>query len=135
MIAVLALALSVFSLLWQVTSHVLSGDRVTVTEGTSIPVGGLDYLPDCRSITAANRGRIAVTVASIALDVGHNRTAQVGMRLVPELSDPLPTRLEPGASASWHFPLALDEEIRREYPRARAMVRLATGKARYAKRN
>lgn len=134
LLAILALVLSVVSLLWQVASHVLSGDRVTVTEGTSLPLSGRDYLPDCRSITAANRGRTAVTVTSTAIDVGRSQAAQIGMYLVTEMSDPLPTRLEPGTSASWSFPISVDEEIQRSNPRSRAMVRLATGRTRYAKR-
>lgn len=133
-LAVVALVLSVASLVWQIASHVLSGDRVVVSEGTSIPVGGMDYLPRCHSITAANRGRTAITVTSIALDVGGNRHAQVAMHLVPELSSSLPARLDPGDSATWAFPLSVDAEVRRAHPDARAIVQLATGRARRAKR-
>lgn len=134
LIAALALALSVVSLLWQVITHVLSGDRVVVQLGTSIPVGGLDYLPSCRSITAQNRGRTAVTVTAVALDVGGGRSAQVITHMVGELSDPLPVRLEPGASASWAYPIVVDERIRESHPRRRAMASLGTGKRRYSRR-
>lgn len=133
-LAVVALVLSVASLIWQIASHVLSGDRVVVSEGTAMPVGGIDYLPTCRSITAANRGRTAVTVTSIALDVGANQFAQVAMHIVPQLSSALPVRLDPGDSASWAFPLSVDEEVRRAHPGARAVVGLATGRTRRAKR-
>ena len=134
-LAILALILSITSLLWQVASHFLNGDRVIVTEGTSIPIGGLDYLPDCRSITAANRGRTAVTVTSVALDIGQNRTAQIGIHVIPETSDQLPARLEPGMSATWHFPLSITTEVQSTFPKARGIVKLATGKTRYARRS
>lgn len=133
-IAGLALALSVVSLLWQVVTHVLSGDRVAVSLGTSIPVGGIAHLPNCRTITAQNRGRTAVTVTSVAIDVGDGRSAQVGAQLVGPLSDVLPFRLEAGSSASWAYPISVDEEIVAAYPRRRARVSLGTGRTRYSRR-
>jgi hypothetical protein len=133
-ISVLALALSVVSLTWQVVTHTLSGDRVVVHLGTSIPIGA-DLLPNCRSITAQNRGRTAVTVTSIALDVGKDMSAQIAVHLVGPLSDALPIRLEPGASASWAYPIAVDDEVRQSHPRRRAVVSLGTGRRRYSKRH
>lgn len=56
-ISLVGLALSVASLAWQVITHALSGDRVAVQLGTSIAVGAIDFLPNCRAITAQNRGR------------------------------------------------------------------------------
>ena len=134
-LAILALILSATSLLWQVAAHFLEGDRVTVTEGTSIPIDRLSNIPDCRFITASNRGRTAVTVSSIALDIGRNRTAQIGISLIPELSDQLPARLEPGMSATWNFPLSIATDVQNNFPRARGMVKLATGKTCYARRS
>lgn len=133
-ISVLALVLSVASLTWQIATHHLNGDRVVVQLGTSIPVGAAGFLPNCRSITARNRGRTAVTVTSVAVDVGNGKTAQIGAQLVGALSDPLPHRLEPGASASWAYPITVDDEIRRNYRRVRALVCLGTGRTIYSKR-
>lgn len=135
LIAWLALALSGVSLLWQVITHVLSGDRVIVHLGTSIPVGGLEHLPICTLITAQNRGRTAVTVTAVALDVGAGEAAQIITQIVREISDPLPIRLEPGASASWAYPSFVDEKIRADHPHPRAMVSLGTGKKRYSRRS
>jgi hypothetical protein len=133
-VSLLALALSVASLTWQVITHALSGDRVVVQLGTSIPVGAIDYLPNCRSITAQNRGRTPVSVTSIALDVGKGLSAQIATHLVGPLSDPLPIRLEPGASASWAYPISVDDEVRQSHPRRRAVVSLGTGRRRHSKR-
>jgi hypothetical protein len=75
-----------------------------------------------------------VTVTSVAVDVGNRRAAQIGAQLVGALSHPLPHRLEPGASASWAYPITVDDEIRRNCPRLRAMVCLGTGRTIYSKR-
>lgn len=133
-ISLLALALSVASLAWQVITHALSGDRVAVQLGTSIPVGAIDFLPNCRAITAQNRGRTPVSVTSIAIDVGGGQSAQIAHHLVGPLSDPLPIRLDPGASASWAYPISIDDQIQQTHPRRRALVRLGTGRTRYSKR-
>ena len=90
-ISLLALALSVASLAWQVITHALSGDRVAVQLGTSIPVGAIDFLPNCRAITAQNRGRTPVSVTSIAIDVGGGQSAQIAHHLVGPLSLDPPT--------------------------------------------
>lgn len=134
-ISLLALALSVASLTWQVITYALNGDRVAVQLGTSIPAGAIGYLPNCRSITAQNRGRTPVSVTSIAIDVGGGQSAQIAPHLVGPLSDPLPIRLEPGASASWAYPISVDDQIRQTHPRTRALVRLGTGRTRYSKRS
>lgn len=132
-VSLVALALSVASLTWQVAAHRLTGHRVVVHMGTSIPVGGAEQVvPICRTITTENRGRAAVTVNAVALDVGGGRSAQVALHFVDRLSDGLPVRLEPGSSASWAFPIDVDEEIAAQYPRSRAMVTLGDGHRKYS---
>lgn len=133
LIAICALLLSLTSLLWQFFTHWMNGDRVIVRLGTSIPVGPVN-LPVCRTITAMNRGRIAVTVSGIGLDVRDGRHAHVSSHLVGAISDRLPMRLEPGSSASWAFPVEIDEEVLRDHPRRRAVVSLGTGRRRYSSR-
>lgn len=132
-LSISAIVLSFASLVWQLVTHRFNGDRVVVELGTSIPVGAA-FLPTCRAITAMNRGRTAVTVNTVALDVGHGSAAQIVPHLVHPLSDPLPCRLEPGASATWAYPIEIDRQVLAGHPRRRAAVSLATGRRRLSKK-
>lgn len=75
-----------------------------------------------------------MTVSGVGLDVGDGRHVHVSSHLVGTISDQLPVRLEPGSSASWAFPVKIDEEVLRDHPRRRAVVSLATGRHRYSSR-
>lgn len=126
--SLIAILLSVVSLTWQIVAHWLNGHRVVVTMGSAIPLSPGDRTPDCVTITASNRGRVAVTVTSVAVDVGDGRTVPVSMWLIEEMSDRLPIRLEPGSSATWAYPYDVDDRIVSAHPVRRAIVGLGTGR-------
>ncbi|GAB2747815.1 hypothetical protein GCM10027039_01830 [Terrabacter koreensis] len=130
-LSIVALCLSVASLTWQVTSFLLTGARIKVSAAYALPVGGLDRLPECMSITARNVGRFATTVRTVGLEVRPDGTqAVISHQFIRQLSTDIPHRLEPGDEASWFVPLDVVRSISADHPAKgwAVFVTLGTGK-------
>lgn len=135
-LSIIALCISIAALTWQLVEHLLTGARVKVGTVWSLPVGGLDYLPQCLTITARNVGRFPASVRSVGIALPDDRHAVISPFFVPEMSDDLPLRLEPGDEASWSVPDDRIEALARENGPVsawRAFVTLGTGKRKHGK--
>jgi hypothetical protein len=99
-LSITAIVLAGASLAWQVVTWRQSGAVVNVTVRTAMPTYGDQVGEPHVQVTAANKGRSAVTVNNWGLKLPDDRHMAI-TEPVP-WSAPLPHRLEPGASASWY---------------------------------
>jgi hypothetical protein len=135
-VAVLALVLSVISVGWQVWTWRGSGPRVKVTANQAVilPVGSDPYV----SVTAANTGRSATTVAMWGFDGPNDEDGQMLFPYPTPWSTPLPHRLDAHSNGTWYVQTA---EVRQgcaehgwDYRQIRGWVRLSSGEKVYAER-
>lgn len=91
-LSIIALCISTAALTWQLVEHLLTGPRIKVETTWSLPVGGLDYLPQCLTITARNVGRFPASVRSVGIALPGDQHAVISPFFVPEISNALPHR-------------------------------------------
>ncbi|MFF2436634.1 hypothetical protein ACFVU4_21055 [Streptomyces sp. NPDC058107] len=120
-IAIVALVLSVASLLWQGWSWYRSGPIIKVTGAADSPIfegqqSDLGY----HYIQAVNKGRAAATIEAfgVALPSGLRRVSHAQEDLAAVEPCALPYRLEPHSSARWYFTTQMfqGEEVREALP-------------------
>ena len=119
-VAIAGLVLAAVALTWQAATFLLTGSRLKVdsrqgaTDGRGIVHGmpgsesierlrAQGYTHEVLGAEVFNRGRTGVSVTGI------RAVTSRGISFAPIadlLGPPMPHRLEPGASASWFFPLA-----------------------------
>ncbi|MDB4898123.1 MAG: hypothetical protein JWN15_4385 [Firmicutes bacterium] len=118
------------ALAWQVITWNRSGPVVKVTASQGFPVYGDDLGEQITIVTAENSGRSPVTITSWGLRFRDGQVMVI-RRPLPS-SDPIPHRLEAGASGSWHFEtVALAETCKAHgvnYEDLTAYVKLGNGK-------
>ena len=130
-LSVSAILIAALALGWQVAAHLLTGPRAKLGFSFSLPVGGIDHLPNSATLTVRNVGRMPVTVTNLGIRLPDGKTAAISLELVPELSKPLPHRVEPFDEASWSVPVDALDRVKRSYPHPEAWryyVTLGSGK-------
>ncbi|MGW1363500.1 hypothetical protein ACWCQP_39550 [Streptomyces chartreusis] len=102
-ISLCALAVSVFSLVWQFISWLRNGPVIKVTTHNAIPViGGSVVQGQYLAVAATNRGRASATVTSWGLLLPGDVSTASDSAPLPGV-EPLPHRLDPYAEASWYI--------------------------------
>lgn len=130
-LSVAAILIAALALGWQVAAHLLTGPRAKLGLSFSLPLGGIDHLPYSTTLTVRNVGRMPITVTNLGIRLPDGKTAALSINLVPELSKPLPYRVEPFDEASWSVPVDTLDGLRRDYPQEeswRYYVTLGSGK-------
>ncbi len=131
--------LSVASLSWQAWSWYHSGPvlRVKTADFWTDAGNPESQVPDHYvAITITNHGRAAATAQAWGIEDPSGESLTVTKSL--PLSDELPARVEPHASASfyvhWGIVYGYSEEVGVPYKNLRPWVQVATGKRLYARR-
>ncbi|HUZ53102.1 MAG TPA: hypothetical protein VMU94_11315 [Streptosporangiaceae bacterium] len=121
---------------WELVKFRHEGPVVTVTAYQGLPTSGDQVGDPVTCVTAVNTGRSPVTVSSWGLRLPDGQAMFI--REPFQGSDPLPYRLEEGASGNWRIETtAVAESCQAHgvsYEALRAFVTLASGKTVVARR-